>query len=88
MKHLIVSIALIIAGCSTADPFKTENGKLGYFITCPNSSQDCVKLAGELCEYGFDASHATTPDDDTHIGWFANDRQKSMTVICKPLDFY
>lgn len=85
-------LALLLAGCTTASPTFTADGKPGHAITCSgtaNSWASCYQKAGEICgssgytvqdksgDQGFVAGLSTTG------GAASSTISRSMIVQCK-----
>ena len=61
MNKLLVSLSLIIAGCSASSvKVISPSGNDAYSIECKLSVQSCYKMAGELCPNGYSIIDDTT----------------------------
>lgn len=90
MKKLFFVIPLMLSACASVTPqqFTTQNGKVGYTLTCSEfntSWEQCQTKAGALCSQGYEVDKQQSytehfPDSGDGIYRPANNHQ---TVICK-----
>lgn len=86
MKTMIALCALL-AGCATATPIFTPDGRKGFAIDCSGGGltwAECMQKAGEICgSAGYDTF--TQNGDQSLVatnGFAAMSATRSMTIAC------
>lgn len=77
MKYLLTSVAILLAGCTSAKPIMAPSGAQGFKVWCEMPSQ-CYTKAAEVCPHGY-AIEAETNDY-----WGMGDVDGNLIIVCKP----
>lgn len=84
-KFLLLTQSIVFtAACSTAQTMKLPNGKLGYYVKCPRSIQNCYEKAAEVCPKGYEVQDKTNNSKILHYaGTLTTVKKFEMMVQCK-----